>query len=263
MKRFTKEYVDKYEIPYEELHTLEDLEPWLKVIRENEPDVIPLYITKDYTAPTYMDKIEDPIGIEYGDETLTVKNVFETERMKNTLKTMRKYYKAGYINKDAATASDDKTQKRFVTKGDGQPYAELIWGKELGYEVVVSPIMETSITNISARGALTAVNAQSEHPDKAVELLNLINTDLYLRNLLNYGIEGIHWEKVEVSDEEAKKVEGKINLEIIPYIIGYREVCLILMFWRMNRLISGQLLKNLMMHQRKPLLSDLTLIWNR
>ena len=143
---FTKEYVDKYEIPYEELHTLEDLEPWLKVIRENEPDVIPLYITKDYTAPTYMDKIEDPIGIEYGDETLTVKNVFETERMKNTLKTMRKYYKAGYINKDAATASDDKTQKRFVTKGDGQPYAELIWGKELGYEVVVSPIMKTAST---------------------------------------------------------------------------------------------------------------------
>lgn len=31
---FTKEYVDKYEIPYEELHTLEDLEPWLKVIRK-------------------------------------------------------------------------------------------------------------------------------------------------------------------------------------------------------------------------------------
>lgn len=206
---FTKEYVDKYDIPYETLHTLEDLEPWLKVIQENEPDVIPLYITKDYTAPTYMDKIEDPIGIEYGDETLTVRNVFETERMKETLMTMRKYYKAGYINKDAATASDDKDQKRFVTKGDGQPYAELIWGKELGYEVVVSPIMETSITNASARGALTAVNAQSEHPDKAVELLNLINTDLYLRNLLNYGIEGIHWERVEVSDEERNEADGK------------------------------------------------------
>lgn len=206
---FTKEYVDKYDIPYEELHTLEDLEPWLKVIREKEPDVVPLYITKDYTAPTYMDKIADPIGIEYGDETLTVKNVFDTKRMQDTLKTMRRYYKAGYINKDAATASDDKVQKRFVTKGDGQPYAELIWGKELGYEVVVSPIMETSITNASARGALTAVNAQSEHADKAVELLDLINTDLYLRNLLNYGIEGIHWEKAEVSEEERKNAEGK------------------------------------------------------
>lgn len=209
---FTKEYVDKYEIPYEELHTLEDLGPWLEVIRENEPDVIPLYVTKDYTAPTYIDMIVDPIGIEYGDETLTVKNVFETEQMKDTLRTMRKYYKMGYINRDAATASDDKTRKRFVTKGDGQPYAELIWGKELGYEVVVSPIMETSITNTSARGALTAVNAQSEHPDKAVELLNLINTDIYLRNLLNYGIEGVHWEKAEVPKEEAEKAEGK------PYI---------------------------------------------
>lgn len=209
---FTKEYVDKYNIPYETIHTLEDLEPWLKVIYENEPDVVGLYLTKDYTAPTYMDKIIDPVGIEYGDETLTVKNVFDTERMKKTLKTTRRYYEAGYINKDAATASDDKTRKRFVTKGDGQPFAELIWGKELGYEVVVSPIMETSITSASARGAITAVNARSKYPEKAVELLDLINTDLYLRNLLNYGIEGVHWERVEVSQEEAEAAAGK------PYI---------------------------------------------
>mgnify|MGYP000609279069 FL=1 len=60
-----------------------------------------------------MDKIQDPIGIEYGDDTLTVKNVFETDRMKSTLKTMRKYYEAGYINKDAATATDDKSIKRL------------------------------------------------------------------------------------------------------------------------------------------------------
>lgn len=209
---FTKEYVDKYEIPYEELHTLEDLEPWLQVIQENEPDVVPLYLTKDYTAPTYMDKLQDPVGIEYGDDTLTVKNVFETERMQETLQTMRRYYEAGYVNQDAAVASDDKNRKRFVTKGDGQPFAETVWGKELGYEVVASPIMDTSVTNASARGALTAVNAESEHPEEAVALLNLINTDEYLRNLLNYGIEGVHWERVEPSEEELKAAEGK------PYV---------------------------------------------
>lgn len=64
---FTKEYVDKYNIPYQDIHTLEDLEPYLKLIKENEPDVVPMYLTKDYTAPTYMDKIQDPVGIEYGD----------------------------------------------------------------------------------------------------------------------------------------------------------------------------------------------------
>ena len=47
-----------------------------------------------------MDLIQNPVGIEYGDDTLTVKNVFETEKMRSTLKTMREYYQAGYINKD-------------------------------------------------------------------------------------------------------------------------------------------------------------------
>lgn len=209
---FTKEYVDKYDIPYEKLHTLEDLEPYLAVIKAYEPDVVPMYLTRDYTAPTYMDKIQDPIGIEYGDDTLTVRNVFETERMRETLRTMRRYYEAGYINADAATASDDRGQKRFVTKGDGQLYAELTWGKDLGYEVVVSPIMDTYITNTSARGALTAVNARSAHPREAVALLDLINTDEYLRNLLNYGIEGVHWERVPVPKEEAAAAAGK------PYV---------------------------------------------
>jgi len=86
---FTKEYVDKYNIPYETLHSLEDLEPWLQLIAENEPDVVPFYVTKDYSAPVYMDLIQNPVGIEYDDEALTVQNIFETEKMQETLKTMR------------------------------------------------------------------------------------------------------------------------------------------------------------------------------
>lgn len=211
---FTKEYVDKYDIPYQEISTLEDLEPYLKIIKENEPEVVPLYLTKDFTAPTYMDKIQDPIGIEYDSDPnkLVVKNVFETEKMQSTLKTLRKYFLAGYINKDAATATSDKSVKRFVTKGDGQPYAEGLWAKDLGYELVATPIMETVVTNASARGALTAVSRTSKHPEKAVEFLNLLNTDEYLRNLLNYGIEGEHYEFVPATEEELKEAEGR------PYI---------------------------------------------
>lgn len=209
MWAFTKEYVDKYNIPYQDLHSLEDLEPWLQLIHEKEPDVVPLYLIGDFSVPTYMDKIQDPVGIEYDDENLTVQNLFETEKMVSTLKTVRKYYEAGYINKDAATATNDKSVKRFVTKGDGQPYAELIWGKELGYEVVTSEIMETRVTNASARGSITAVNKNSKHAEKAVEFINLVNTDEYLRNLLNYGIEGVHYTKVPVPAEELKAAEGK------------------------------------------------------
>lgn len=213
---FTKEYVDKYQIPYEDLHTLEDLEPWLSLIKEKEPDVVPLYLISEFTAPTYMDKITDPVGIEYGDGTLTVKNVFETSRMMETLNTMHRYYKAGYINSDAAVARDDRNVKRFVTKGDGQPFAESTWSMTLGYDVVASPIMENQVTNASARGALTVISKDCENPQKAVAFLNLVNTDMYLRNLLNYGIEDVHYRKVPVTEEELKAASGK------RYIYGYK-----------------------------------------
>lgn len=213
---FNKELVEKYNVPYQDLHTLEDLEPWLQLIKENEPDVVPMYLTKDYSAPIYMDLIQNPLGIEFEDETMTVQNVFETDKMKETLATMRKYFLAGYINQDAATTSDDKSVKRFVTKGDGQPYAELVWSKDLGYEVVATQIMDIQVTNTSARGALTAINAQSEHPEKCMEFLNLLNTDEYLKNLLVYGIEGEHWESVDLTEEDKALAEGK------PYTFDHK-----------------------------------------
>lgn len=213
---FTKEYVDKYDIPYEDIHTLEDLEPYLALIKEKEPDVVPFYLTKEFSAPTYLDKIQEPLGVEYGDDSLTVVNLFETDKMMDTLKTMRSYYKKGYINQDAATVTPEKAVKRFVTKGDGQPYAESVWSHDLGFEVVTSSIMDTVVTNASARGSLTAVSRTSKHPEKAIEFLNLINTDEYLRNLLSYGIEGVHYEKVPVSDEEKQAAEGK------SYIYDYK-----------------------------------------
>lgn len=215
---FTKEYVDKYNIPYQDLKSLEDLEPWLKVIKENEPDVVPLYITKGFSAPQYFDQLVDPVGVEYSDTGLTVKNMFETEKMKSTLETLRKYYQAGYINSDAATAQDNKSVKRLITKGDGQPYADILWSKDLGYDVVATPIMDTHITNGSTTGSMIAVSKTSKNPEKSVEFLNLLNTDKHLRNLINYGIEGTHYERV--SDNQIKLTDKAKEYSVGYYTVG-------------------------------------------
>ncbi len=212
---FNKEYVDKYNIPYQDLHSLEDLEPWLKVIKENEPGVVPFYITKGFSYTVFFDQLVDPVGIYTDDETLTIRNMFETDEMRKALETLRKYYKLGYINGDSATALDDTSVKRFVTKGDGQPYAEKIWSKDLGYEVVSSVIDDTIVTNGSATGALIAISRNSKNKEKAFEFLTLLNTDKKLRNLLNYGIEGVHYEKtgentIRLLDVEQKRYQ-------IPY----------------------------------------------
>lgn len=213
---FTKEYVDKYNIPYQDIHSLEDLEPWLKVIKENEPGVVPLYITKGFSYTVFFDQLVDPIGVEVNDDgSLVIKNMFETEEMKKNLETLRRFYQLGYINADSATAQDDKSVKRFVTKGDGQPYADKIWSKDLGYEVVTSPIVDTLITNGSSTGALTAISANSKNKEKAFEFLVLLNTDPYLRNLLNYGLEGVHYEKI--SDKTIKLINPEQKRYEIPY----------------------------------------------
>lgn len=212
---FTKEYIDKYNIPYADIHTLEDLEPWLKLIKENEPNVVPFYITKGFSYTVFFDQLVDPIGIGTEDETLTIKNMFATEEMRKTLDTLRRFYKLGYINGDSATATDDKSVKRFVTKGDGQPYADKIWSKDLGYDVVTSAIADTVITNGSATGSLISISQNSKNKEKAFEFLTLLNTDKKLRNMLNYGIEGVHYQKV--GDETIKILNPEQKRYEVPY----------------------------------------------
>lgn len=212
---FTKEYVDKYNIPYEDIHSLEDLEPWLKVIKENEPDVVPFYITKGFSYAVFFDQLIDPVGVLANDQSLTIRNMFETSEMRKALETLRRYYQLGYINADSATAQDDKSIKRFVTKGDGQPYADKIWSKDLRYDVVTSEIVDTLVTNASATGSLISISQNSKNKEKAFEFIILLNTDPYLRNLLNYGIEGVHYEKV--SDNSIKLLNQEQRRYEIPY----------------------------------------------
>ncbi|MFR5264806.1 ABC transporter substrate-binding protein [Clostridium sp.] len=218
MWAFTKEYVDKYNIPVNDIHTLEDLEPWLKLIKEKEPDVVPLYITKGFSFTTFFDQLVDPVGISLDDNgELKVKNMFETPEMKKSLETLRKYYKAGYINSDSATTQDDKSVKRFVTKGDGQPYADQIWSETLKYPVVTSTITDTWITNGSTTGSMIAVSANSKNKEKAIEFLNLLNTDKEIRNLLNYGLEGTHYEKI---GENKIKLINKKGYDVPYFSLG-------------------------------------------
>ncbi|MDM0604306.1 hypothetical protein QTH34_03430 [Clostridium perfringens] len=122
---FSKEYVEKYNIPYKDIKTLEDLEAWLKLIKENEEGVIPFYVDDSYSVPMFWDQLAPALGINLESNNFQVVNIFKTEEMINNLKTMRRYKELGYTNTKIGNAGDFST-KRFVTKADGQPYAEKI-----------------------------------------------------------------------------------------------------------------------------------------
>ncbi|WP_300259597.1 ABC transporter substrate-binding protein [Clostridium sp.] len=112
----------------------------------------------------------------------------------------------------------DFSTEKFVTKADGQLYAEKLWSIKRGGEVVIIPILESYSTNGSVNGSMIAISKNSKNPEKAMEFLNILNTDRYLRNLINYGIEGVHYEKI--SNNKIRLLEESKNYMVDYYTLG-------------------------------------------
>jgi putative aldouronate transport system substrate-binding protein len=222
--RFNKQLLDKYNLSIDNVYTLESLEPLLKVIKENEPNVTPLAIAKDFQPLLGYDFLIDkmPMAVKLDTTDYKVVNVLETPEMKQTLRTMHKYYKAGYIATEAATM--DTMQDAllagtwFADRAASQPFADNLWSASYGYPVVSTPAYEPIIYNWSVMGSLQAISANSKHPEKAMEFLNLLNTDPYLRNLVDSGIEGVHYEKI--GENRMRNLPESKNYDMPTFSLG-------------------------------------------
>ncbi|QYR21164.1 ABC transporter substrate-binding protein [Paenibacillus sp. sptzw28] len=199
--RFNKNLVDKYKLDIKGVKSLESLEPLLKTIKDKEPDVIPFAINKDYMPVVPYDYIIQslPMAVSLDTKDYKVVDVLETPEMKQALKTMHSYYKAGYVSPEAATTTSlDDVQKSgnwFLDRAATQPFADNLWSQSYGYPIVSTPASDSVIFNWSVMGSMQAISANSKHPDKAMQFLNLLNTDPVLRNMVDSGIEGVHYKK--------------------------------------------------------------------
>jgi len=219
---FNKNLVDKYNFDLSNVKTLEDLEPMLKTIKENEPTVTPIATFKAYLPFDYIFDEDMPFGFALEGDRETVVNQFESDIAMDTFKTMRKYFQAGYIKSDAATSKDSwpmDVENWFVRMGESQPYADQLWSRSAKYDVVSVPMEDPVTFNSSVTGAIQAISTTSRNPEKAMEFLNLLNTDEYLRNLVDKGIEGVHYEKNE--DGTIKDLPARIeNYNVPTYALG-------------------------------------------
>jgi putative aldouronate transport system substrate-binding protein len=219
---FNKRLVDKYKFDITKVKTLEDLEPMLQVIKENEASITPMATVKAYLPYDYVFNNEMPFAFPLKGDRDHVVNFFEDDLTMQTYKTMHKYYKAGYIKADAATSKDTwplDVENWFVRMGDSQPYADLVWSRSAKYEVVSVPAEEPTTFNDSVSGSLQAISTTSKNPKKVMEFLNLLNTDPYLRNLVDKGIEGVHYEKN--ADGTIKDLPARIDKYNVPtYSLG-------------------------------------------
>lgn len=222
--RFNKQLLDKYDLSIDDVYTLESLEPLLETIKENEPNITPLAVAKDFMPLAGYDYLIEklPMAVKLDSTDYKVVNILETPEMQKELATMRKYYQAGYIATEAATLDTMNDAHLagtwFTDRATTQPFADNLWSASYGYPVVSTPAFEPIIYNWSVMGSLQAISANSEHPEKAMEFLNLLNTDVYLRNLVDSGIEGVHYEKI--SENMMRNLPDSKNYDMPTFSLG-------------------------------------------
>ncbi|MFD0681113.1 MULTISPECIES: ABC transporter substrate-binding protein [unclassified Paenibacillus] len=201
-----KDLLDKYQIDAGRIKTLDDLDAVFKAIKEGEPNLTLLGPHLAGTSPIeyynlgMMDNLGDDFGVLTNLEELKVVNWYETPQYAEVLKKMRKWYQAGYISKDAATSKETgydliKANKGFSVIVKGKPGIES-QVSELTRQPMVNVELTPSIaTTRSVTGTMFSITQNSQNPERAMMVLNLLYSDKQLVNLLAWGIEGKHYVK--------------------------------------------------------------------
>ena len=204
---FRKDIADELGINMNEVTTLQQLGDVLQQVKDAKPDITPLYMREgetltqhyfidfDYLGNTDVD------GIIYKDGTdTTVISKLESERYIEFLNITRDFYQRGLINRDAATqqtSGDDmmRAGSIFAQLHSLKPGKDAEVAAATGLEGKLSQIAfnQPTVSTGEAAGSMLAISTASKDPERAMMFINLLHTDAELNNLLNFGIEGVHY----------------------------------------------------------------------
>ena len=209
--RFDKAlFVDDLKMEIPATMKFEDVEKYLKAAKDAfaagnkaaENAEFPLKFNKDGYGgiDSNFDMINRDalLGIPYSavgtDAESKIVVTVESPDLVSRLTLLNKWYKAGYINQDAATI-DDAGKYSAVKNGQGFYGADAIWSGGDGYTQLISKFSGPYLSTSSIRGSMNAIAASSKYVDLALQYQQLVNTDVNFRDTLRYGIEGTHFNR--------------------------------------------------------------------
>lgn len=195
-----KDMADKYNIDINTVTDFSKLYDALKTIQDGEGGS-PYYMANsgaDMLATLWYDQLDmslPAIGVRYDDASMKVVNPLEQEDILENMDIVHKMYKEGIINGDAPTADSQNKYRTFFTAQGWSGAADSNWGPNNGIKNCVAiQFDKTVVSNTSVRGSISGISANSKNPEKALELIQLVNTDTKVRDLLYYGVEGQDFE---------------------------------------------------------------------
>lgn len=201
---FDKQYIDKYNIDYESIDTMAELDTFFRTVKEGEGDSFyPLQMT---TALCWNGIFENydtlgtslsVMGVRIDDEEYQVVSTLEQPDILEDLNYLHTWYKDGITNPDANVQTEQNRMRPFF-KGVGWPGAVGVWAVADGVdEYVATRVFGPAYSTESIQGSLNCISANSEHKEEALKLLEFVNTDHKARDMFAYGIEGVNFEYVE------------------------------------------------------------------
>ena len=142
--------------------------------------------------------------VDISNDDLKVYDYINHENNMEYYDLVTEWFNKGYIRKDILSLTD-------ITLDEGKEGGYVLWAdssfkgasetdsKKYGMDIISVPLFDKFIVSHQRPATNTAIAKICEHPEKAMEFLNLMNStkgkDLY--NLLVYGIEGEHYKKID------------------------------------------------------------------
>lgn len=176
------------------------MEEFLKILKDNGAlldGVDPVSMSGLASFKGYEQVMSEsmPFGYRLDDSDMKIVNFFEEESYKTCFSKMAEWYKKGYIREDIASAV---TNELVFSVSSNAYYDIPVKHADPSKRTITLPLDNNFFISAAQSNTSTVIPRTAKNPERAMQLLNIINTKegAELLNILGYGIEGEHYTKV-------------------------------------------------------------------
>ncbi|SDD03745.1 putative aldouronate transport system substrate-binding protein [Paenibacillus sp. UNCCL117] len=196
-----KTLMEKYSIDITKINSLEEMEPALKIIKDNEPTITPLLASGGAKIPFVVNRHlwnASPVqSIVLKKDGSAYTLVPDEPEYVASLKTLHRFFQAGYLRKDSAVlkiTNDDRVKSAF-SFSQLKPYVDVQVSNSYGAPFIYHHFGKPITTTNDLVGSMMGIPTTSKDPDRVLMFYNMMYKDEKLINLVGRGIEGKHYVK--------------------------------------------------------------------
>lgn len=214
---YDKELAEQYNIKLpDKLETAEDWDALFSQIKDSGMDAYGISLgdgcKAEATSTGYaFDCLGDKSFFSYGvimndDTTDTIVNLYSSDLYMEKCKMHRDWYEKGYCVPDSIsngyTTTDSLKQGMVfgILNNHGSGMNEGNLNRTTGKTLGVIPTSDIIIQSANVTAMSYGISATCENPEKAIKFLELLYSDTDFINLMNFGIEDVHYTTTEGSN---------------------------------------------------------------